>query len=75
MTMLNALFDYFAGLAIGFVVGRNARNTAQIAQMAALTEAQKLDLQIERARPRPGWQVALVILALLGLLAMICGGH
>lgn len=50
--MFPVLFDYPIGSIFGFVIGRNARNTAQtarntaeIAKLAAMTDAQKVAYQ------------------------------
>ena len=50
--MFPVLFDYLVGSVFGFVIGRNARNTAQtarntaeIAKLAAMTDAQKVAFQ------------------------------
>jgi hypothetical protein len=61
--MFGALIEYFAGLTIGFLVGRNVRNTAQIARQAP-PEPRSTAAAI-------GWLVAFVVLAAI----IASGGH
>jgi hypothetical protein len=74
--MLNVFFDFLAG----FLAGRIARNTTQIAQRAAWSEGQKVLIEREAAqralqeRQRPLLYICLAVIAVVMVLGALTGG-
>ena len=79
---MNFVFKFF----IGWLIGRTARNIAQIAERAAWSENMKAKYQTalaereaaqqaSRERQRPLLYILLAILAVIVVLAMLFGGQ